>query len=58
VAQPQQGPRQRSWIRLRHKIDCPLTLGLGRNRLEGSKSASGLLLHARRLRDIELLRES
>src|SRR5262245_25425318 len=36
----------------------PLTaLGLGRNRLEGSKSAPSLLLHAGRLRDIEPSRQ-
>jgi hypothetical protein len=58
VAQPEQGPRQRSGIRLRHKIDRPLALGLGRNRLEGSKSAPGLLLRACRSRDIEPLRKS
>src|SRR6476469_6882678 len=58
VAQPEQGPRQRSGIRLRHKIDRPLALGLDRNRLEGSKSAPGLLLHACRPGDIEPLRKS
>ena len=58
MAQPEQGPRQRSRIRLRHKIDRPLALGLGGDRLKGGKSAPGLLLPACDLGDIDPPRET
>jgi hypothetical protein len=58
MAQTEQGPRERSGIRLGHEIDHPLAFGLGRNRLEGGKSAPGFLLHACCLGDFEPLRES